>query len=389
MRPPPAVRMLFLSLFLCALLPRSPAAAGGFATGGYWENWNPPLHPGSGSSSDPACYENDMAPFNHIYYSFLTLVQVPDPYAPPDQPWDGQALYESMTQADVITVMTRTDPPWDNPYEWQRVKIQAMIDQCTARGKRFIWAIGGWSDLTRTLSDEQIPAFVDRCVALLELAGDGIDFDWEHLSEHAEIRDQQRRVLGKIFPALRQALDAGGLSGKRIGYTTRFNAFWNDANRPAGVAAFISDGEGIDVVQAIADAGSTVGGCLDWVNVMMYDVPPGDLGYPGGFTLDAYTMVLGLFDLHVPKNLTVMGFEPGGQAAGGVWEGMAVDRQVIDYLEARGYGGVMFWAANQPASGGSPEVTGENAQALARYAARGGAAARVPAAIVPLLLSSP
>lgn len=389
MKPAPAACPLLLALLLLTLLPCPSAGAGGFTTGGYWENWNPPLDPGSASASDPACYENDMAPFSRIYYSFLTLVQVPDPYAPPDQQWDGRALYESMTQADVITVMTRTDPVWDNPYDWQRVKIQAMIDECAARGKRFIWAIGGWSDLTRTLSDEQIPAFVERCVALLQLAGDGIDFDWEHLSTHADIREQQRRVLGKIFPALRQALDAVGLSHKQIGYTTRFNAFWNDASRPAGVTAFISDGEGLDVIQAIADAGSTVADCLDWVNIMMYDVPPGDLGYPGGFTLGAYTMVLGHFDLYVPGNLTVMGFEPGGQAAGGVWEGMAVDMQVIDHLKAGGYGGVMFWAANQPASGGSPEVTGENAQALARYAARAGAASCVPAIFLPLLLSGP
>jgi len=27
-----------------------------------------------------------------------------------------------------------------------------------------------------------------------------------------------------------------------------------------------------------------------------------------------------------------MGFEPGGQAAGGTWEGMAVDKEVVDYI---------------------------------------------------------
>ena len=41
-----------------------------------------------------------------------------------------------------------------------------------------------------------------------------------------------------------------------------------------------------------------------------------------------------------------MGFEPGYQAAGGIWEGMEVDKQVIDYIEENNFGGIMFWSAN-------------------------------------------
>ena len=63
-----------------------------------------------------------------------------------------------------------------------------------------------------------------------------------------------------------------------------------------------------------------------------------------------------------------MGFEPGGQNAGGNWEGMDVDKQVIDYIKLNYYGGIMFWAVNQPASAGSTEITGDNAQELAGYA---------------------
>jgi len=41
-----------------------------------------------------------------------------------------------------------------------------------------------------------------------------------------------------------------------------------------------------------------------------------------------------------------MGFEPGGQAAGGKWAGMAVSQQAIDYIQQQNYGGAQFWAIN-------------------------------------------
>ncbi len=364
-------RKITVSCILSALFLISVSASGLCANmriGGYWENWAAAINPGSGGTSDPSYYANDLQYFNLVYYSFLTLAQTPNPDNPPVAQWSGQAIYESMTAADVITVMTVTDPSWENPYEWQRTKIQAIIDECHANGKKFIWAIGGWSDLTQTISDEQIPAFVTKCVNLLKLSGDGIDFDWEHLSADASIAAQQRRVLGKVLPALRQALDENGLSGKLLGYTTRMNAFWNNATRPQGVTAYDSDGEGIDVGAAMTEAGSSFNDCVDWVNIMMYDIPPGDMGYPSGYTLGAYTMVLGFFQQYMNKNKVVMGFEPGGQAAGGVWEGMVVDKEVIDYVAAQGYGGIMFWAINQGALSPSTEITGANAQELAKYA---------------------
>lgn len=335
---------------------------------GYWENWRDPLDPGSSDSSDPAYYANDIENFNVVYYAFLTLVQVPDPSSPPDEQWDGKSIYESVTQADIIEVMTETDPTSDNPYNWQRVNILALMDECGENGKKFLWSIGGWSDLTQTISDDQVSDFVDYCVNLLKNWGDGIDLDWEHLSDDPSISDQQRRVLGKVFVALRQALDDNGLSDKLLSYTTRFNSFWNDSDRPDGVTAFASDGEGIDIAEAMAEEGSSFDDCVDWVNIMMYDVPPSDLGATDTFTLSTYQMVLSYFEEYVSQDKIVMGFTPGGQAAGGVWEGMEVDEQVIDYIKENGYGGVMFWAINEVATAPSTEVTGENAQTLAGYA---------------------
>ncbi len=338
--------------------------------GGYWENWLGPLHPQGADPNVPEYYAHDLQNFNHVYYSFLTLVQNPDPYSPPDEQWNGIAIYESMTAADVITVMTKTDPEWDNPYDWQRKKIVAIIDYCHANNKKFIWAIGGWSDLKRTISDSQIQLFITNCIDLLKITGDGIDFDWEHLSEITEIKEQQRHVLGKIFPALRNAMDENGLSDKLIGYTTRFNAFWGaGVPVPTNVTPFQSDGEGIDINNSLTNSGSSFADTVDWANIMMYDVPPSNLGAPDNkFILDNYIQVLNYFETYVPKDKIVMGFEPGGQNAGGNWEGMDVDKQVIDYINSNNYGGIMFWAVNQPASAGSTEITGDNAQELAGYA---------------------
>ena len=107
----------------------------------------------------------------------------------------------------------------------QRNKISALIQAVHERNGKFVWAIGGWSDLTKTIKESQIDAFVGECVKLLQLEGDGIDFDWEHLSDDSSIRTQQLQTLGKTLFALLQALDNEGLTDKQIGYTTRLNAF--------------------------------------------------------------------------------------------------------------------------------------------------------------------
>lgn len=73
---------------------------------------------------------------------------------------------------------------------------------------------------------------------------------------------------------------------KSIGYTTRFNAFWNDANRPDGVDSFDSDGEGIYIDNYLKGLGTSIKQVVDFTNIMMYDVPPSQLGAPGGFQLE-------------------------------------------------------------------------------------------------------
>ena len=93
-----------------------------------------------------------------------------------------------MAQANILKVLEQTDPVWKNDYNWQRVKIIAMIEACKRNGQKFIWATGGWSDITKTLSPGQEDSFVNHLVNLLKMAGDGVDFDWEHLSDHPSLR---------------------------------------------------------------------------------------------------------------------------------------------------------------------------------------------------------
>lgn len=61
-----------------------------------------------------------------------------------------------------------------------------------------------------------------------------------------------------------------------------------------------------------------------------------------------------------------MGFYPGSQAAGGQWEGMAVDKEVVDYIQDSDYGGIMFWAINEV--GTSAIKTGLSVNEIAMYA---------------------
>jgi len=237
-----------------------------------------------------------------------------------------------------------------------------------------MWAIGGWSDLQRTLTDAQIPAFTDKVVELLKYGGDGVDFDWEHLSTGATaaLKTQQRAVLGKTIKALRSKLDSNGLQHKKISYTTRWNCFWTSADAPSyNALPFDSDGECLDTFQHASPSD------VDWVNLMMYDAGPGT-AFNGvqHFGMDEYTAVLDAGAKVLPKSKIVMGFEPGNQAVEGIWEGFDIDFQVTNKLKSNGNGGIMFWAANEAESSQNPGTpassqhswqgnTGKNSQYIA------------------------
>jgi len=60
---------------------------------------------------------------------------------------------------------------------------------------------------------------------------------------------------------------------------------------------------------------------------MFYDQPPADINAPAtGPGLDQFRQILNTATDMFPRRMIHMGFEPGKQANGGVWEGMAMDK---------------------------------------------------------------
>jgi len=99
---------------------------------------------------------------------------------------------------------------------------------------------------------------------------------------------------------------------------------------------------------------------------MFYDQAPTDINAPStGPSLDQYKEVLENVEKIFPKEKIMMGFELGFQYNHGIWEGLDMDKQVIDYLKQNGYGGIFVWALNQ-----HPD-TGENALKVVDYAKNG------------------
>ncbi|WP_407878140.1 glycosyl hydrolase family 18 protein, partial [Francisella sciaenopsi] len=335
---------------------------------GYWENWKPGLISGNWEATT-----EDVAPYTHVLYSFLTLDPSPNSDNPHDTQWNSGHLNESNAGKDVLIVMQ----PDDYDYKWQRVRIIALNDAAHANGGKFIWAIGGWSDLQQTISDSQIDTFVNQVVELLKIGGDGVDFDWEHLSQLANgsvnpNKDQQLATLAKTLKTLREKLDAEGMTDKQIGYTTRFNAFFESSKAHGFANDFNSDGEGIAIEKWLEENGSSLDKVVNWVNIMAYDVGPNDMPNGQTWTTSVYEDVLSSFAKYVNPSLVVLGFEPGGQAAGGEWEGLTLDKEMIDYVSDNNYGGSMFWAINQVAMGTASTyyqntVTGTNVHDLANY----------------------
>ena len=78
-----------------------------------------------------------------------------------------------------------------NPnYNWQKVRIVGQIDAMKNDNGKFIWAIGGYSDLKHAVKRADVDKFVDKVVELLKIDGDGVDFDWEHMGDDPELKDE-------------------------------------------------------------------------------------------------------------------------------------------------------------------------------------------------------
>jgi len=174
------------------------------------------------------------------------------------------------------------------------------------------------------------------------------------------------KTAATILIKLRAAFDKyPQLAAKKIGYTCRYNAFWNTP--PDNWQGWNTDGEALTINNALKDQGKSLGDVIDYVNLMFYDQAPSDIGAPAtGPTVLHYLTVIGAAEKYIPdRSKIMMGFEPGPQWNKGVWEGLDTDKQVIDYMKKNGYGGIFFWAINQ-----HPD-NGVNALKLADYAQNG------------------
>ncbi|MBK2084703.1 glycosyl hydrolase family 18 protein [Francisella adeliensis] len=341
---------------------------------GYWANWKGAMQSSSTNMAESQYYTNDVAPYTHVLYSFLTLAKNPNPDNPSNTEWDGTAIYESMTAKDVLGLMKvypEGTAGWEREDNWMRSRVDGLIEATHKTDGKFIWALGGWSDLQQTISPAQVDKLVDMMVQLLKQSGDGIDFDWEHINQLANGQPnpnakEEQAVLAETMLKLRQKLDAAGMQDKEIGYTTRFNAFMTDSKK-YGFAGFKSDGEGIAIDNWLKANGSSLNKVVNWVNIMAYDVGPSYMPNGKTWNMDVYKDVLDTFKARVNPELIVLGFEPGFQAAGGVWEGMDVSKQAVNYVAENNYGGSMFWAINLPNPAVDGSKLGLNSDILADY----------------------
>jgi len=332
---------------------------------GYIENWEEYTDAASRALLDP---------YSTLLYSFLTLDDEPNPDSPNQIQWEGNAVHETMTLADILEVMELKNPPWDNPHNWLRERIVGLMDYCAANNKKFVWAFGGWSDLTKTISDDQVDLLVRMLVTLLQRhGGDGIDFDWEHLSDHklsdAPLHAQQRLIVGKVIVALKDSLVAEGLADKLIIYTPRYNGFLE--NGAYNSLELATDGEAIDVVNYVEDNSAYGVDAIDFVHFMMYDIDAreafSDATSPC-FVLSQYDDVVASARRYIPASKIVMGFYPGFQAYTGEWCGIEHDKATISHLDGE-TGGIMFWAANRPARASNGRSVAQNSNELAAFAA--------------------
>ncbi|MDE4978033.1 hypothetical protein NAI52_09575, partial [Francisella tularensis subsp. holarctica] len=83
----------------------APIESGKIVIGYYWT-------PGL-ISNDYKGSAEDVAPYTHVIYSFLTLDGSPNPDVPANKNWSGAYLNESMAFTDVLKVMGNYENPWD------------------------------------------------------------------------------------------------------------------------------------------------------------------------------------------------------------------------------------------------------------------------------------
>lgn len=298
-----------------------------------------------------------------------------------------------------ITMMTTTSAR--SPTNALNVfrEIGRLLHQHPDGPKQFFVSFGGWSDcITFPLNDDDLTTLANMMADFVIYSfADGIDLDFEHFSIQAngdtpwnpEHRQKQlgqfARLIQKIkdrFDALTDEkwfqilqdtnawLDSSAatndntpyyLSTKvylqdlcthkqrppfQIVYTPRFNAFVQKSTTLGFRDNFVTDGEGLDLFDSIAD----VAGAINAVNFMTYDQAFPYTGAPNQ-TADGYigyfTKMIDTCPSTLPKKHMRLGIEPGVQAG----DPTALDMtnfsvQIADLVKTKQLGGVFVWSIN-------------------------------------------
>ncbi len=382
-----------LSILACSDVPGPSSFASStppIRTVGYWENWNDVKWwdnniPGNchlGCIKDT--FEAKIQPYTHVVYSFLLLQndavaktsynKIACKTAEDCPVWDGKGIYLS----DVPLVGSGVPAASDISVEANLLRLKILSGNTTLKDfvtrahqakKIALLALGGWSDWVRIGTTENAETIAGLFAQLVTTTGaDGVDLDFEHLAEFSKHNgpDSEYKNFSFLVVALRSKLG----SDKIISYTTRFNAFGvtrdnlmsfanptiaPNPNNPlptqgydpadtlkpfvplTGVDAdFITNNEG-ETLWLGGNGVLPIKDSVDMVNIMAYDA--------GTFLLDFAGIFNNFVGGGVPAGKISMGLEPGNQAAGGIWEGCAMDKDIIEYVSSKG-GGVMFWAIN-------------------------------------------
>eukprot|EP01126_Amoeba_proteus_P028106 TRINITY_DN2777_c0_g1_i4.p1 TRINITY_DN2777_c0_g1~~TRINITY_DN2777_c0_g1_i4.p1 ORF type:complete len:445 (+),score=79.80 TRINITY_DN2777_c0_g1_i4:87-1421(+) len=399
------IRMLFVLLLSFSFFSSSTSKT----EVGYWENWVDVdwwqnYVPGNClmGCAKPQVFLEKTTPYSQINYGFTFITENPNPNqvtcnkSPVDCPiWDGLGIYAaqaSKSGATVVSESTTIGSIDNSPGLIAISEVCRLARQAPNGPKRCLICLGGWSDWSRlgnpTLA-RKLAQLVAKMVALS--FADGVDLDFEHMTEFnsldgnfnefdnfnvlvKSIREEFAKItddvwksnaqtrgayLSSVYNSMpsweksqsqyyptniqyMQELQDNGRPYLEISWTTRFNAFLNHSNPfnyldPDSPVPppFATDNEGQQIWPF-------VGSMIDSVNIMAYDG-----GSPAGPLKFNFTQILKNFVAYGPSAQKLnIGLEPGDQNGGGVWEGLAKDQEVSQYIAENDYGGVMIWAIN-------------------------------------------
>jgi len=354
----------------------------------------------------PAPYMAAITNYTTVNYGFTFLTEAPNP----DQTdcgtcpvWDGHGIYIAATNSwgDKAAVVTSSNDDLVTPSSGQ-VSISEACRMARMgpydTPKRCGISLGGWSDWARMATvenAENIAKLVGKMV--LSTFADGIDLDFEHLTPFNEFAgDDEFSAFAALIKATRAELNVipsnftdlatakiswlsdtynslddwvksdpdaqyyatnmrymqdiidnienNGVPKLEISWTTRFNAFvpaddpWNYLlpDSPVPSENYDTDNEGTKFWNDVKDD-------VDKVNIMAYDAGSDN----GPLKLNFTQILLNFVDGGVPSEKINIGFEPGIQAASGVWEGLEYDVGITQYVKDNNYGGAMIWAINE------------------------------------------